>query len=194
MESGGEPGSFGRLPHPPWLPAAQCLATARGRWWDPLASRVPGWFGLSCSHAGRGRALAAGADAAGIWELLCEDEATSLATDSLSRTSRRCFICTNDLDGSPGNGTASLPRCPLLRLFSQRLTRLCLRPPLASQITSGRPPGACTLTPSKPHTLLEPSSARSSGVMCGLHSSWTCRVLGRFQRAPNLLIFHQNSQ
>lgn len=56
----------------------------------------------------------------------------AMATDSLSRTSRRCFICTNDLDGSPGNRTASLPRCPLLRLFSQRLTGL--RPLLASQI------------------------------------------------------------
>lgn len=93
-------------------------------------------MGLSCSHAGRGGALAASEDAAGIWELLCEAKATSLATDSLSRTSRRCFIGTNDLDGSPENGTASLPGALSFAsvgkppsshtnpLFSQRLTRL----------------------------------------------------------------------
>lgn len=96
--------SFGDFPiHP------GCRLPCAWRWWDLLASRVGGWLGLSCSPSGRGGALAAGEDAAGIWELLCEAEATSLATDSLSRTSRRCFIGTNDLDGSPGNGTASLP-------------------------------------------------------------------------------------
>lgn len=137
---------------------------------------------------GTGRALAAGEDAAGIWERLCEDRATSLAANSLSGPaggiSSAAATLTEALE------TEQLPHPPppgALSLSSSASLLDALKPcssPFASanpsllRTPTGGPVGACTLTPSRPRAPLELSSGRCS--------------LGHFQRAPTLLISHRH--
>lgn len=92
------------------------------------AQRIESHFKGGC---GKGL-LGAGEDAVGIWEMFFKEEQTlSLATSSLSRTSRQCLSSTpTTSDGKPLETAASFPNVRSLLASSYCRRPSALKPPL----------------------------------------------------------------
>lgn len=107
------------------------------------AQRIESHFKGGC---GKGL-LGAGEDAVGIWEMFFKEEQTlSLATSSLSRTSRQCLSSTpTTSDGKPLETAASFPNVRSLLASSYCRRPSALKPPLLETLYRPQPPATSLL-------------------------------------------------